>query len=72
MNENTQTEFKCPQTALVTYEPSFEDQMAASDQGLSGQFKVEYDVKREQDAGQVMVGASSAGGRDQSPPRRTQ
>lgn len=39
----------------IRYAPSLEEQKAMSEQGISGQFKVKYDVSRDKDAGDVLV-----------------
>ncbi|XP_063438877.1 inter-alpha-trypsin inhibitor heavy chain H3-like isoform X2 [Mytilus trossulus] len=44
-----------PKRIDITYAPSVEDQKAMSEQGISGQFKVKYDVTREKDAGDLLV-----------------
>lgn len=41
---------------MITYSPSVEEQMAASQDGVSGQFVVQYDVQRDLDAGEIQVG----------------
>ncbi|ELT99546.1 hypothetical protein CAPTEDRAFT_222769 [Capitella teleta] len=41
--------------AHVIYHPSVEDQLEASDVGIQGQFVVQYDVKRDLDAGEIQV-----------------
>ena len=42
--------------AYIKYFPSVEEQIATSESGISGQFVVKYDVDREMDAGDLMVG----------------
>ncbi|CAG2189698.1 unnamed protein product [Mytilus edulis] len=39
----------------IRYAPSLEEQKAMSEQGISGQFKVKYDVSRDKDAGDVLI-----------------
>ena len=41
--------------AYVRYFPSTEEQMAISENGISGQFVVKYDVDRQMDAGDLLV-----------------
>ncbi|CAC5406692.1 Inter-alpha-trypsin inhibitor heavy chain H3 [Mytilus coruscus] len=44
-----------PKRIDITYAPSVQDQKAMSEQGISGQFKVKYDVSRDKDAGDLLV-----------------
>ena len=46
--------------ALIRYDPSPQDQLKASDDGLSGLFVVRYDVNRELDGGDLLVGVIHA------------
>ncbi|XP_052059425.1 inter-alpha-trypsin inhibitor heavy chain H3-like [Mytilus californianus] len=39
----------------IRYSPSLEEQKAMSEQGISGQFKVKYDVSRDKDAGDILI-----------------
>ena len=48
------------QTALVTYEPTPAQQAEVSEDGLRGQFIVEYDVQRDRDAGEIQVITASS------------
>ena len=41
--------------AFVKYFPSLKQQSATSENGISGQFVVKYDVDRAMDAGDLMV-----------------
>ena len=42
-------------TAYIKYFPSIEEQTATSQNGISGQFVVKYDVDREMDGGDLLV-----------------
>ena len=42
--------------AVIRYAPSTQDQLNASDEGLKGLFVVRYDVNRELDGGDLLVG----------------
>ena len=44
-----------PNRATVTYGPSEVQQRNASDQGVAGQFIVQYDVARARDGGEIQV-----------------
>ncbi|CAC5406697.1 unnamed protein product [Mytilus coruscus] len=44
-----------PKRIDIRYAPSVQDQKAMSEQGISGQFKVKYDVSRDKDAGDILV-----------------
>ncbi|XP_052059426.1 inter-alpha-trypsin inhibitor heavy chain H3-like [Mytilus californianus] len=44
-----------PKRIDITYAPSVQDQKAMSQEGISGQFKVKYDVTRDKDAGDILV-----------------
>lgn len=44
-----------PKRIDIIYAPSVEDQKSMSQDGISGQFKVKYDVTREKDAGDLLV-----------------
>ncbi|XP_052059424.1 inter-alpha-trypsin inhibitor heavy chain H3-like [Mytilus californianus] len=39
----------------ITYAPSVQDQKTMSQDGISGQFKVKYDVSRDKDAGDLLI-----------------
>ena len=45
--------------ALITYSPTVEQQKVASQDGVSGQFVVQYDVERDRDAGEIQAGLLS-------------
>ncbi|XP_071156746.1 inter-alpha-trypsin inhibitor heavy chain H3-like isoform X1 [Mytilus edulis] len=44
-----------PKRIDIRYAPSVQNQKAMSKQGISGQFKVKYDVTRDKDAGDLLV-----------------
>ena len=44
-----------PKRIDITYAPSVENQKTMSQDGISGQFKVKYDVTRDKDAGDLLV-----------------
>lgn len=54
-NELAQVEFLSKTQVLVTYQPTLQQQAALSDGGVSGQFIVQYDVERFNDAGEILV-----------------
>nr|XP_022296615.1 inter-alpha-trypsin inhibitor heavy chain H3-like isoform X2 [Crassostrea virginica] len=54
-NELAQVEFLSKTQALVTYQPTLQQQAALSDGSVSGKFIVQYDVERFNDAGEILV-----------------
>ena len=50
-----QVEFLSKTQALVTYQPTLQQQAALSDGSVSGKFIVQYDVERFNDAGEILV-----------------
>ena len=44
-----------PNKANITWRPSQKDQSQLGKQGITGKFVVQYDIKRELDAGEVLV-----------------
>lgn len=54
-----QVEFLSKTQALVTYQPTLQQQAALSDGSVSGKFIVQYDVERFNDAGEILVRISS-------------
>lgn len=54
-NELALVERPSPKTAYIRYNPSPEEQKKDSTQGVSGLFKVQYDVQRSLDAGDIFV-----------------
>lgn len=54
-NELSQVEFLSKTQVLVTYQPTLQQQAMLSDGSVSGQFIVQYDVERFNDAGEILV-----------------
>jgi len=54
-NELALVERPSPQSAYIRYNPSPAEQAAVSSQGVVGMFKVQYDVQRSLDAGDLYV-----------------
>ncbi|KAL5013766.1 hypothetical protein ScPMuIL_008036 [Solemya velum] len=42
-------------SAYIRYEPTLSQQMSVSEQGISRLFAVEYDIRRRQDAGEILI-----------------
>ena len=55
-NELAEVSRPSPKTAYIRYSPSTYQQKLISSKGVSGLFKVQYDVRRSLDAGDIYVG----------------
>ena len=55
-NELAEVSRPSPKTAYIRYSPSTFQQKMISSKGVSGLFKVQYDVRRSLDAGDIYVG----------------
>ncbi|KAK3102942.1 hypothetical protein FSP39_015126 [Pinctada imbricata] len=54
-NELAVIERPSPKSALITYRPTIDQQRQESERGIRGQFVVEYDIERENLAGELLV-----------------
>ncbi len=60
-NKDASISREAPNKAHIQYSPTVQEQEAASQQGIMGQFVVQYDVARAQDGGEIQVWVKSQG-----------